>query len=69
MLPSNQQHGSTTLPLVTLEQFKVLMDTALARSRGVPRNYLLPAPQQRIEEQPSFKPSIAQKSKVHHDHC
>jgi len=44
---------------------QVLMEAALALTRGVPRAYLLPSPQQRqADAQLTFKPQITQKSKV-----
>lgn len=50
---------------VTIDQFKVLMEEALARTRGIPRSYLLPSPAQRLEDaQLTFKPRITQRSKV-----
>ena len=50
---------------VTIDQFKVLMEEALARTRGIPRSYLLPSPAQRLEDaQLTFKPRITQRSEV-----
>ena len=44
---------------------QVLMEAALALSRGVPRAYLLPSPHQRQPDaQLTFKPQITHKSKV-----
>lgn len=41
------------------------MEAALALTRGVPRAYLLPSPQQRqTDAQLTFRPQITQKSKV-----
>ncbi len=41
------------------------MEAALALTRGVPRAYLLPSPQQRqADAQLTFRPQITQKSKV-----
>lgn len=45
--------------------WQVLMEAALALSRGVPRAYLLPSPHQRQPDaQLTFRPQITQKSKV-----
>ncbi|DBA68546.1 TPA: hypothetical protein ACH3X2_013610 [Trebouxia sp. C0005] len=49
---------------VTPQHFQVLMEAALALTRGVPRAYLLPSPQQRqADAQLTFRPQITQKSK------
>ena len=41
------------------------MEEALARTRGIPRSYLLPSPAQRLEDaQLTFKPRITQRSEV-----
>ncbi|DBA68524.1 TPA: hypothetical protein ACH3X2_013618 [Trebouxia sp. C0005] len=57
--------GPSSLPTkVTPQHFQVLMEAALALTRGVPRAYLLPSPQQRqADAQLTFRPQITQKSK------
>ena len=53
------------LPLQSWMPLQVLMEAALALSRGVPRAYLLPSPHQRQPDaQLTFKPQITHKSKV-----
>ncbi len=58
------------MPLFSFQPFtvlplQVLMEAALALTRGVPRAYLLPSPQQRqADAQLTFRPQITQKSKV-----
>ena len=48
---------------------QVLMEAALSLTRGVPRAYLLPSPQQRRPDaQLTFQPHITQKSKVRRPH-
>ena len=52
----------------TYDVWQVLMEAALALTRGVPRAYLLPSPHQRqADAQLTFKPQITQKSKVSPD--
>ena len=58
-----------SVPLCTcitrLHVCQVLMEAALALTRGVPRAYLLPSPHQRqADAQLTFRPQITQKSKV-----
>ena len=65
-------HGAPSLPLSPLS----CVGQVLARSRGVPRSYLLPGQAGKRSEEPSFHPQIDARSKVlsqlkatHHTTC